>query len=124
MIGTDGYLTAAQIVEMAESGYVRFGLHTHTHPDLTTLDEAGVRAELATSSAAIVDLLGDAPAAMAYSGGKHNAQVRTICGEYIAFAYTTAWPTKVPAFTPLTIPRYTVDRSASLADFCRMLGIT
>ena len=123
MIGRPGYLTADQIREMAESGYVRFGLHTHTHPYLTDLDEAGIRAEMQASRDAFYALLGTDPTTMAYPGGKHSAAVRSICDDYIDIAYTTAWPTKTPDFDRLSIPRFTIDRDASLSLFRTVLGI-
>lgn len=56
--GANGYLTWAQCREMADSGHLTFGSHTHNHANLADLDAAGVRAELEMSKAKIEDQLG------------------------------------------------------------------
>jgi peptidoglycan/xylan/chitin deacetylase (PgdA/CDA1 family) len=56
--GANGYLTWAQCREMADSGHLAFGSHTHNHANLADLDAAGVRAELEVSKAKIEDQLG------------------------------------------------------------------
>lgn len=122
-IGAEGHLTAEQIVEMAASGYVRFGLHTASHADLRTLDADGVREELSRCYDACTALLGQPPAALAYPYGGYNAQVTAISADYVSLAYTTDWPGKVKS-TPMAIPRYTVGRETTLAQFRAMLGIT
>lgn len=123
VIGADGHLTAEQITEMAQSGYVRFGLHTASHVDLRSLDTDRIRAELSRSHDAFTDLLGQSPAALAYPYGGYNAEVTAISADYVRFAYTTDWPGKVKC-TAMAIPRYTVPRGMTSTEFCTMLGIT
>lgn len=68
-------LSADQIAEMREAG-VRFGSHTWTHPDLTTLDDAALDRELRDSREALSDLIGARVTTVAYPRGRHDEQVR------------------------------------------------
>lgn len=58
-----------QVAEMAESGLMTLGGHTHRHRDLRGLDEAEVLAELETSDALIERRLGARPLHFAYPWG-------------------------------------------------------
>ncbi|MDB5165066.1 MAG: hypothetical protein JWL89_692 [Candidatus Saccharibacteria bacterium] len=56
-IGTDPYMTKAQLKQMAASGQ-EIGSHTVTHPDLTTLSATKMDNELKKSQASLVSWLG------------------------------------------------------------------
>lgn len=72
---TRAILTEAEVREMAASGLVEFMPHTHTHPDMRTLDDAALDAELASSKETIVRLTGKDPRVFAYPKGKYDSGV-------------------------------------------------
>jgi peptidoglycan/xylan/chitin deacetylase (PgdA/CDA1 family) len=74
-------LTWAQAREMADSGLVTFGAHTHNHVDLTRVPVDMARAEVERSHQLIADRLGAAPVHFAYPWGRVNPHVRQLVGE-------------------------------------------
>lgn len=110
LIGTEGYMTEAQILEMSESGLIKFGSHTKSHADLSTLDEEQVRYELEESKKALEELLGYEVKSLAYPVGGYNDSVVNIVSEMFGFAYTTKSPDDVEADNMLLIPRYAMFR--------------
>jgi peptidoglycan/xylan/chitin deacetylase (PgdA/CDA1 family) len=67
-------LDAGQIRELAAAG-IEVGSHTVSHCNLTALDDAGLRAELADSKAAIEDLTGRPVLSLAYPYGYFDDRV-------------------------------------------------
>jgi peptidoglycan/xylan/chitin deacetylase (PgdA/CDA1 family) len=68
------------------------GAHSMTHPDLRTLGERELAAELADSKAAVEDITGRRCRAFAYPFGLHDARVRRATarsGFAVAFAYSS-----------------------------------
>jgi len=112
LIGTPGYMTEAQIREMADSGLIRFGCHTKSHYDLSTLSEEQVRYQLSESKRIIEELVGYEVVSMAYPTGGFNDLVVRVTSEMFDFAYTTKSPYNTPADNMLTIPRYAVYRTS------------
>lgn len=62
-------LSWSEIREMHESGFLTIGAHTHSHPDLRTLTQDDVKAELERSDAIIEQRLGVRPRHFAYPYG-------------------------------------------------------
>ena len=110
LIGTPGYLTEAQILEMAESGYVRFGCHTKTHANLAMLSEAQVRHELYTSTEYIENLVGYDVRSLAYPTGGYNEMVMAVASELFDFAYTTEAASVTASDQFIRLPRHAVYR--------------
>lgn len=110
LIDTDGYLTRAQIREMADSGLVRFGCHTKSHLDLSAQSEGVIESQLDVSKALIEEIVGYEVRSLAYPTGGYNELVVAEAAERFDFAYTTKSPWSVPADNMLTIPRHAVYR--------------
>lgn len=111
MVDTDGYLSSAQIKEMADSGLVYFGSHTADHLQTTDLDADSLREQYIQSQQKIIALTGQTGcSAFCYPSGKHDEQAMNICSEYYNFAYTTQSPRTVTSFTSFNIPRFRVTR--------------
>ena len=123
MIGQPGYLTPEEILLLRDSGRVRFGLHTASHQDLTTLSKDDIRREITESAEVIARLVGYQPMTIAYPYGKYNSTVTAICQQYFPFAYTTENPRYKANFTSMNIPRHLVARDTSMWAFRRMLGL-
>jgi len=67
-VGTAGYVTWAQLREMAAAG-MSIGSHTASHAFLSTLSAARLRDELARSKGALDDALGQSTSTLALPGG-------------------------------------------------------
>jgi peptidoglycan/xylan/chitin deacetylase (PgdA/CDA1 family) len=76
-----------QIQEMQRWG-IHFGAHTLTHPDLTRLPPAQVRAEACESRAIIESALGTRVACFAYPYGRHDHHSREVVRQHFDCACT------------------------------------
>lgn len=55
-----GTAAGEQVLEVLHGHGMELGNHTHTHPNLSSLNDAGVQEELATNVAVVTDLVSDA----------------------------------------------------------------
>ena len=122
LIGTPGYMTEAQIREMAQSGLIRFGCHTKSHYDLSKMGEEQVRYQLTESKRIIEELVGYEVVSLAYPAGGHNDLAVKVASEMFSFAYTTKSPYTTPVENMLTIPRYGVYRSTGAGFVGGVIG--
>lgn len=83
-VGTGGYMSWAQIIELQAAGWEIMS-HTKTHPDLSGLTEAQVRAEFELSDVAF-RANGLRVQNLAYPFNLYNEQVRRIAREYFRSA--------------------------------------
>ena len=105
-------MTASEVAELHRAG-VEIGAHTVTHPDLTALDYAHVREELARSKSDLEQITGGTIEGAAYPFGRANEETRRACREAgLAFACRTlgegSW---ADAFD---LPRQAMENNASL----------
>lgn len=73
-IGREGYLSAAQIREIA-AAHMQIGTHGHDHVDWRYLDEAGVERELVVARKKIEDVLGSAVTSASVPFGRFDRQL-------------------------------------------------
>lgn len=124
-IGKSGYLSADMMREMAESGLVRFGSHTVTHPHLSALDSGEITRQLSLSRDVIEGIVGARCDAIAYPFGDYDGNVieaAQSCG------YKYAFTTKSPVFwrggNQMAVPRFGVERGCGIEKFkAQYLGI-
>jgi peptidoglycan/xylan/chitin deacetylase (PgdA/CDA1 family) len=110
-------LTVRQLPGLAAAG-VQIGAHTHRHPQLDTLDTAGVVAELTLPKRILEDTLGREVDQLAYPHGYSNPQVRKLTGQAGyrgAFAVRNAFSPETD--DPFRIARLTVKASTTRARF-------
>ena len=116
----DQMLTWCQLAELAAAG-IEIGAHSHSHAQLDQLAPASLARELRDSKALLEDRLGQRIATLAYPYGYSSRQVRS---DVEAAGYDVAASvrnTRVPAMAdPWSVPRLTVRRSTSLAEFTRI----
>jgi len=94
-------MTWEQVGELAEYGW-EIGSHTHSHPHLTELDDAGVRQELAVSRDELTRHLGRPCDSIAYPYGDVDDRVEDLARQT---GYRTA--AALPgSFTHLNLHRY------------------
>lgn len=76
-IGTPGYLTWNEILEMKKAG-MSFGSHTLTHPDLRNLTNANLEKEMNESKEILEQKLGREITDFCYPSGKYNDEIMKI----------------------------------------------
>jgi peptidoglycan/xylan/chitin deacetylase (PgdA/CDA1 family) len=108
-----GGLTTRQVRSMIAAGW-EVGAHTLTHPDLTTVDDATLRREVAGSRALLRKRLGVPVTAFCYPAGRNDARVR----EAVRAAGFTTATTVEPGIAsrrddPFALPRIRVNGTDS-----------
>ena len=122
LLDTDGYLTTAQVKEMAASGYVHFGSHTVSHCDLAKQSDEVVDNQFSESKRIIESITGMPCDSMAYPAGSNSASVREIASKYFKFAYTTKSPNSVKEYTDMNIPRHYGARTVVGKAFMNLIA--
>lgn len=120
-IDKPGYLSSAQIKEMADSGLVRFGSHTSSHYDLRTIGEAQLRDELGGSKNIISSLTGQDINCVCYPAGGYNSTTLALAAEYYSYGFTTH-PGKYAGEAMLELPRIAVQRGMTGTGLLWTLG--
>lgn len=114
---TRGTIPWATLREMTRSGLVDIASHSHSHVNLTRLDDAALVAELERSRESIERELGVRAEAFVFPLGAHDERVRRatqVAGYRAAF---TAQGAPVRAGTQrFAIPRYGVEQSTSVFE--------
>lgn len=108
-------LTLEQIQEMAGHG-VRFGSHSYSHRDLTTLGEDECFTDLSDSKQLLEDVLGRPVPLLAYPRGLHDEAVRK-AAQRAGFTHAFGTARRRPSPTRWGIPRmgvYSGDRELKL----------
>jgi peptidoglycan/xylan/chitin deacetylase (PgdA/CDA1 family) len=114
-LDTPGGLTTSRVKTMIGDGW-EVDAHSLTHPDLTTLDAAALRREVAGSRTAIRKRFGVPANAFCYPAGRYDATVETAVQAAGYRAATTELPGAArPGGDPYALPRIRVDRGDSTA---------
>ena len=96
---------------------VTLGSHTHTHPQLSALDDDAVRHELEHSRTLLEEWTGRRVEDFAYPSGDHDERVVRLVDEG---GWRSAWTTRpgfvTPDHPPLRLPRVAVDDTASIGN--------
>jgi peptidoglycan/xylan/chitin deacetylase (PgdA/CDA1 family) len=105
-------MTADEVRALRSHG-VEIGAHTHSHPDLTTLDHDGALEELRRGKAELEELLGEPVDTLAYPFGRADAATReaTRAAGFVAACRTGGegnWA------DPLDIPRQDMTNAATM----------
>jgi peptidoglycan/xylan/chitin deacetylase (PgdA/CDA1 family) len=112
-IGTEGYLTASQIKEMADNG-MTIGSHTLSHPDLSTASDATATKELTESKRLLESIIGKPVVDFCYPSGKYTQKTIDLvkkAGYKTAVTTTAASKTNFRSFYEL--PRLRVNPTNS-----------
>lgn len=97
------------------------GSHTVSHPDITTLDEAGFARELAGSRKRIRQRLGVDPRFFCYPAGRSDAASRAAVADAGFLAATTVDPGLASrSDDPYLLPRVRVNPSTTPSELVRM----
>ena len=116
-------LTWDQVADMAEHGRVTIGAHTHTHPDLRSIDEAEVAEEVTVSNRLIEERLGVEPRHFTYPWGYWSPQADRVVRSAYETATLGSGKPVTGATDPLLLNRVPVQLSDGTAFFRhRMVG--
>jgi peptidoglycan/xylan/chitin deacetylase (PgdA/CDA1 family) len=114
-LDTPGGLTTSRVKAMIADGW-EVDAHSLTHPDLTTLDAAALRREIAGSRTAIHERFGVDVNAFCYPAGRYDATVAAAVAAAGYRAASTERPGAArPSDDPYALPRIRVDRGDSTA---------
>jgi peptidoglycan/xylan/chitin deacetylase (PgdA/CDA1 family) len=117
-IGTSGFLTCAQILEMRDMGML-IGSHSHEHRALNLMPIDEALEQMATSKRVLEELLGHTVDHLAFPGGGHNREV-VAAAHAVGFRYvfTTIWgANEINGAPPTVMRRDTVVRGMSPEQF-------
>lgn len=118
-IDQNGYLSAAQVREMADAG-MEFGSHGCSHRYFPLLSEAELARELRESKEKLQDITGQIVDFLAYPGGHYNKKVLSLtqaCG--YKGACSCLYGVNGPDTSPFLLRRMEVRRRVNVADFAR-----
>ena len=112
----------AQLSDIARAG-IEVGAHSATHPQLDQLDGGRLTQELFDSKKELEDHLGVEVPGLAYPFGYSSGVVRRMAREAgYAYSYAVDNRTAAAGSDLFAIPRLTVKRSTTLAEFGRLVG--
>lgn len=120
-IGTSGYLSWDQILEMKKAG-MEFLSHTVLHPDLPSLSNTVLAKELSESKKTLEEK-GLAVSGFVYPAGKFNKRVIEAVkkvGYSLARTTQPGWVTK--KFKPYELPTIRIRGNATIADFIELMN--
>lgn len=100
------------------------GSHTVTHPDLTTVDDAALAAELGDSRPILENILGEPVETFAYPYGRYDLRVTRAAMQsgYLA-AFTTRSGSNMPLTPRMELRRLTVYGTDDVATLARKLSL-
>lgn len=111
-------LSWGQIKEMANSGFVEFFPHTHTHPKLDLISDDELRNEIRVSKEIIEKELNKKINVFAYPYGQSNQKVRDILKqEGFKAAFTVETGPVTAKVDPLLIKRNSIDSRITFTMF-------
>ena len=119
-----GALNWDHVVEMSDSGLVKFESHTMTHPSLPSISGNAKRlnTELEDSKRIIEEHTGVEVVALAYPNGEFNSAVITEARKHYKYALRKDLGKHYLSGSNYEIRRIRINRSTSLQEFKSLLG--
>jgi peptidoglycan/xylan/chitin deacetylase (PgdA/CDA1 family) len=115
-------IDAAQLRDIAASGLVDIGAHSHSHPELDLVDAARLRSEVRLPKLILEDILQARVRTVAYPFGYFNGRVRReVAAAGYELAYAVGERTARRGDNPLAIPRWSVAPDCSPAELVRRI---
>ena len=116
---TPSNMTKEMIIEMSDSGLVKFESHTNNHPSLVAIsfNNARLTDELQNSKLKIEEITGRKVLALAYPNGEFNSIVKQKTKEFYLFGLRKDLGMHNTAYDDYEVRRIRIDRSTSLETF-------
>jgi peptidoglycan/xylan/chitin deacetylase (PgdA/CDA1 family) len=116
-------IDAAQLLDIATSGLVDIGAHSHSHPALDLVDAARRRAEIHLPRLVLEDLLQHPVSAFAYPFGYFTGSARRDAAEAgYEVAYGVGERHVMEGDDPLAIPRFSVGPEVTPETLLSLVG--
>jgi len=117
-------LTIDMIVEMSDSGLVKFESHTNTHPSLASIsaNDARLTDELQNSKLKIEEITGKPVLALAYPNGEFNDTVKEKTKEFYLFGLRKDLGMHNTKYNPYEVQRIRINRSTNIETFKSLVG--
>ena len=109
--GWNRFMTPAQVLDIAAKGHEIAG-HTLTHPDLTTMSQSAIDAEVQQSRTYLQNLTGAAVTTFAFPYGLRNALVKS---RIAPAGYSSARTVDLPGLNDATTDKYELRSQTVLA---------
>ena len=114
--------TDAQIREMSTSGLVSIQSHSHTHPDMDSLNYEQTQYEMAQSKKYITRIAGKEPLVLCYPTGRYNDYTLELGPEYYMFGIKMNGGLYNTSDNPFLVNRYYISRYTDLYSFAAYLS--
>ena len=121
---TDSNLTKDMVVEMSDSGLVKFESHTNTHPSLVAISSYDSRLtdELQNSKIKIEEITNKKVLALSYPNGEFNEKVKEKTKEFYLFGVRKDLGMHRTEYDPYEVRRIRISRSTPLETFIRLVS--
>jgi poly-beta-1,6-N-acetyl-D-glucosamine N-deacetylase len=122
-LGLPGYMSWAQLREIAADPLVTVGNHGHTHAHMAWLDSAEQRGEIARAAGRLAEELGAAPALFAYPYGEMSSALRqTVAEAGFAAAFGQHSGAAGAASDRFALPRFPLNEAYGDMDRFRLVA--
>ena len=120
---TPSNLTQDMIVEMSDSGLVKFESHTLTHPSLVQISGYDTRLteELQESKTKIEEITGKKVLAISYPNGEFNDIVKQKAKEFYSFGVRKDLNMHNTAYDVFEVRRIRINRSTNLETYAKLI---
>jgi O-antigen biosynthesis protein len=114
-------LTWSQVRELDAHG-IEFGAHTHSHPQLDTIEHSDARYEIAHSKRCIEDAIGHSVPSFAYPHGSYTPSIKRMV-RLAGYTSACAINKRLSSVTddPFALSRLEITTNTSIEHFGRML---
>ena len=121
---TETNLTRDMIIEMSDSGLVKFESHTNTHPSLVAIsaNDARLTDEIQNSKLKIEEITGKPVNVLSYPNGEFNEKVKQKTKEFYSFGIRKDLGMHNTEYDPYEVRRIRINRSTPLASFIGYVG--
>lgn len=119
------FMSWEQLKEVCGSGAFSVAAHTHTHTDIRTLDDSGMKSETESSRKAIQEHLGKDPKSFCMPFGKYNKSSIKLLKKYGKYSYIFSSYYGLAAESVLTnklIPRIGISNDDTIGVFADKLN--
>ncbi len=110
-------LNIEEIKEMAKSGLVEFGSHSHNYLKLTKLNDGELERELADSKKILEEILGFPVTSFAYPYGNFDERVKNRVSKYYNLAFSINKGVVNSKSDFFTLPRNSIDSKITMTQF-------
>ncbi len=121
-IGKTGYLSAGQLKEMSDSGFVRIYSHGKTHTDMSKMSAEECEREYRESNDRITAITGREVLSFTYPNGRYSQTSLTQAKRFYRVAFLGLKGKTTKEGEPHSLRRITADGRESLEQFMRRAG--